>query len=100
MFVVANRFAVAEGQGEAFVERFADSMGDVADQPGFVRFDLLAPADDRDTYVAQTYWESEADFERWTDSASFHEAHADSPPREMFTDHPTLETYETAVSRE
>ncbi|MFB6189058.1 MAG: antibiotic biosynthesis monooxygenase [Halapricum sp.] len=100
MFVVANRFSVADGQGEAFVERFSQNMGSVEDQPGFVRFDLLTPADDSNTYVAQTYWESEAAFETWTDSEQFEAAHSDHPPREMFTEHPTLEKYETAISRE
>ena len=100
MFVAANRFAVADGQGEAFVEHFTESLGSVADQPGFVRFDLLAPADDSDTYVAQTFWEDRDAFETWTDSESFREAHSDHPPREMFTDHPTLETYETAATLE
>lgn len=100
MFVVANRFTVAEGQGEAFVERFEDSMGGVEDRPGFVRFDLLAPADDGSVYVAQTYWESREDFEAWTDSESFRESHADRPPKGMFEAPPSLEKYETAVSRE
>ncbi|MFB6107631.1 MAG: antibiotic biosynthesis monooxygenase [Haloplanus sp.] len=100
MFVVANRFSVADGQGDAFVERFTENMNRVEDQPGFVRFDLLVPADDRNVYVAQTYWESREAFETWTDSDAFQEAHDDHPPREMFTEHPTLEQYETALSRE
>jgi len=100
MFVAANRFSVAEGQGAAFVERFADGADGIEAQPGFVRFDLLAPADDGSTYVAQTYWEDRESFEAWTESEAFQEAHADHPPREMFTEHPTLETYETAVTHE
>ncbi|MFB6166409.1 MAG: antibiotic biosynthesis monooxygenase [Haloarculaceae archaeon] len=100
MFVVANRFSVAEGQGEAFVERFGENLSRVQDQPGFVRFDLLTPADDTDVYVAQTYWESREDFEVWTDSESFRDAHGDRPPEGMFTEHPTLEKFETAISRE
>lgn len=100
MFVASNRFAVAEGQGEALVERFVDGTGSVADQPGFVRFDLLAPTDEGDTYVGQTYWESRADFEAWTASEAFHDAHADRPPKELFTQPPSLETYETALTHE
>jgi len=100
VYVVANRFTVTEGQGEAFVERFEQSMSGVEDEPGFVRFDLLVPADDRNVYVAQNYWETREDFEAWMDSESFQRAHADQPPAEMFADHPTLEQYETAITRE
>lgn len=102
MFVAANRFEIAEGHGEAFVERFAERSESMTDRPGFVRFDLLAPAEDDDAnvYVAQTYWESRADFEAWTESEAFEDAHASNPPREMFESHPTLETYETAVTVE
>ena len=92
MIAVANRFSVAEGYEEEFVERFSGSEGEVASQPGFVKFELLTPAnEDTDTFVAMTYWESEADFRAWTETEDFHAAHADSPPEGMFEGHPDLE---------
>jgi len=101
MFVAANRFEIADGYGDEFVERFAERSDGMEDQPGFVRFDLLAPADeDANVYVSQTYWETRADFEAWTESEAFEDAHSEHPPREWFESHPTLETYETAVTRE
>jgi len=100
MFVAANRFRINEGYGEAFVDLFEDSMTTVDEQPGFVRFDLLAPADDGDTYIAQTYWESREAFEAWTNSDAFESAHDRDPPSEMFDGHPSLELYEAAFSRE
>ena len=99
MIVVANRFSVADGYGEQFVERFSEGEGDVASQPGFVKFELLRPVD-ADTYVAMTYWESEADFRAWTESEDFHAAHADSPPEGMFEGHPELEVHEVAFEQE
>ncbi|MFB6266726.1 MAG: antibiotic biosynthesis monooxygenase [Halodesulfurarchaeum sp.] len=99
MFVVANRFRVAEEYGDQFVERFENRRGTIEDQPGFVRFDLLAPADsDTETHVALTYWESREDFEAWTDSEAFEEAHAGDAPSGMFEDHPNLERHEVALS--
>lgn len=100
MFVAANRFTVADGYGDELVERFTESSEDIAEQPGFVRFDFLVPPEDGNTYVAQTYWESEDDFEAWTDSEQFRNAHGGDAPTEMFEGHPTLETYETAITHE
>ncbi|MFB6121941.1 MAG: antibiotic biosynthesis monooxygenase [Haloferacaceae archaeon] len=96
MFVVANRIPVADGHGEAFEERFRARAGEIEDRPGFVSLDVLRPVD-ADRYVVLTYWESEADFEAWTDSDAFREAHADSPPSEMFDGHPDLETHEVVL---
>ena len=95
MIVVANRFSVAEGHEDAFVERFRESAGTVASREGFVKFELLEPVD-ADTFVAMTYWESEAAFRAWTDSEEFREAHAGEPPEGMFEGHPDLEVHEVA----
>ena len=100
MIVVANRFRIAAEHADEFVERFENSMGDVEDQPGFVRFEFLTPeGDETETHVALTYWESREDFERWTDSQAFEEAHADGPPRHVFEEHPNLEMHEVAFER-
>lgn len=100
MIVVANRFDVAEGYEDEFVERFSGGEGDVATQPGFVKLELLAPAnEDTDAFVVVTYWESEADFRAWTETEAFHAAHADSPPEGMFEGHPQLEVHDVAFER-
>ena len=100
MFVAANRFDVVDGKGEELVERFAESSEDIAEQPGFVRFDFLTPPEDGDTYIAQTYWESEADFEAWTESDQFENAHSGGGAEGLLNGHPALETYETAITHE
>ena len=98
MIVVANRFDVAEGYEDEFVERFRESMGNVAAQPGFVKFEVLAPVD-ADTHVAMTYWESEEDFQAWTETEEFHAAHARDTPSGMFEGHPQLEVHEVAYEK-
>jgi heme-degrading monooxygenase HmoA len=76
-------------------------MGEVENQPGFVKFELLTPADeDTETHVALTYWESREDFERWTDSEAFANAHSGGPPRNVFKEHPNLEVHEVEFVRE
>ena len=100
MFVAANRFDVVDGKGEELIARFAESSENIAEQPGFVRFDFLTPPEDGNTYVAQTYWESEEDFEAWTDSDQFRNAHSGGGAEGVLNGHPTLETYETAITHE
>ncbi len=95
MIAVANRFHIADGYEDEFVERFRNRQGKIDDQDGFIRFELLTPADDdTDTFVAMTYWESREAFEAWTDSDAFEQAHGSDAPREMFEDHPNLEIHE------
>ena len=97
MLVVANRFRIADGYGEEFVDRFENGQEAIEDQPGFVDFKLLVPADeDTDTYVAMTTWESREAFEAWTESDAFESAHSGDAPRDMFEEHPTLEVHEVA----
>lgn len=98
MIVVANRFRIADGYEDEFVERFQNRDGAIEDQPGFVRFDLLTPAsEDTETAVALTYWESYEDFEAWTESDAFAAAHSGDAPRDMFEGHPELEVHEVAL---
>ncbi|WP_232703305.1 antibiotic biosynthesis monooxygenase family protein [Halobacterium wangiae] len=97
MILVANRFKIADGYEEEFVERFRDSVDGLEDHDGFVTFELLTPAsEETDTFVSATYWESRADFEAWTESQDFGDAHAGDAPREMFLAHPELEVHDVA----
>jgi heme-degrading monooxygenase HmoA len=97
MFVVANRIPVADGRGEEFEERFRDRAGLVEDREGFVSLEILRPVD-ADRYVVLTHWESEADFEAWTDSEAFREAHRRETPEGLVEGHPDLETHEVVMS--
>lgn len=98
MIVVQNRFEIADGYESAFVERFSERQGDVESREGFRKFELLRPAtEDTDTFVSMTVWDSLADFEAWTDSAAFADAHDSDVPREMFESHPTLEIHEVTL---
>ncbi|AOW81224.1 antibiotic biosynthesis monooxygenase [Halodesulfurarchaeum formicicum] len=98
MIVVQNRFEIAPGYEEAFVERFSERRGEVESQPGFHHFQLLSPAtEDTETFVSMSYWDSLSAYQAWTESEAFERAHDRDAPREMFESHPTLEIHEVEL---
>ena len=103
MIVVSNRIPVATGHETAFEERFRGRAGLVEHHPGFVRMEILRPKSvemhgkplgGSQYYVVLTYWKSEADFVRWTESDDFRRAHANRPPKEMFAGPNVFEMHE------
>ena len=107
MIVVANRIPVADGQEEAFAERFRTRAGLVEGHSGFVRLEILKPTEvamhgrslGRSAYHGVlTYWEQVEDFVNWTNSADFKTAHSDRPPPEMFAGDNVFELHEVIQS--
>ncbi len=49
-------------------------------------------------YEVKTWWSSMADFEAWTTSPAFAEAHKNRAPKEMFSGPSTLEIHEVFLS--
>lgn len=96
MIVTCNRIPVNPEHAAAFEERFADRASLVDGMPGFISFQLLRPQKPEDPYVVMTFWESEAHFKGWTESAAFKEGHARSStlPPQTFAGHPKLEVFE------
>ncbi len=98
MVVVCNRIPVAKGHEKEFEDLFlsrnpADAKHPLTAQPGFIRNDLLRPSGE-ETYVVLTYWESRENFEAWTNSESFKEAHSGRSRTEIFAGRPNLEVHE------
>jgi heme-degrading monooxygenase HmoA len=91
--VVANRIPVAKGWEEEFERRWKDRKWSIAKLPGFIRTEVLRPVDGG-SYVVMTHWASMEDFEQWTNSEAFREAHADAPPKEAFAGPSVLEIHE------
>jgi len=109
MIVVSNRIPVAPGQEAAFERRFRDRAGLVDRHPGFVRLEILrptsiemhgAPLGGSEYYVVLTYWESAEAFRAWTESEDFRRAHADRPPKEMFSGPNVFEMHEVIQAAE
>ncbi len=76
MITVANRIPVHPDYAETFEQRFAERLGAVDREPGFVAYRLLRPTKSDEPYVVFTFWESEEHFRAWTESESFREQHA------------------------
>ena len=83
MIVVSNRIQVAPGHEQEFEARFEGRARLVEYRPGFVRLEILRPVKS-DYYVVHTYWDDEASFRAWTESAEFQEAHRNRPRAEIF----------------
>ena len=54
MYIVTNRVPVASPWREQFEERFRTRAGQIDQQPGFVRLQVLRPADAESPYVVLT----------------------------------------------
>lgn len=100
MIVTCNRIPVNPEHADAFEARFADRASLVDGMAGFISFQLLRPLAPDQPYVVMTFWESEAHFKAWTESAAFKEGHARSGtlPAQTFMGHPVLERYEVIQS--
>lgn len=109
MIVVTNRIPVASGHEGDFEDRFRRRAHLVDRSPGFIRNEVHRPRPmrfDHDAggfvpdpskpsfYEVKTWWRSFDDFEAWTKSPSFAEAHRDRPPKEMFAGPNVLDVHE------
>lgn len=113
MIVVTNRIPVARGYEIDFEDRFRNRVHLVDQAPGFIRNEVHRPRPvqfDHETggfvpdeeaegyYEVKTWWRSMADFEAWTRSDAFAEAHANRPPKEMFRGPGKLEVHDVFLS--
>lgn len=113
MIVVTNRIPVSEGHEADFEDRFRNRVHLVDQSPGFVRNEVHRPrpmrfdheqggfVPDPETqgfYEVKTWWRSMEDFEAWTRSDAFAEAHSSRPPKEMFAGPSKLLVHEVFLS--
>jgi heme oxygenase (mycobilin-producing) len=73
--VKINAIEVPEGAGPELEKRFAARAGTVDTAPGFLGFELLRPVSGDDRYFVYTKWETEEDFQNWSQGPA-REAHA------------------------
>ena len=70
-----NAITVPKERAKDIIERFANRAGEVSKMPGFEAFELLAPTDERDTFLVYTRWATQADFDAWLNSQAFQHGH-------------------------
>ena len=75
-FIAVNAITVPEGGGDELARRFAARAGAVDNQDGFEGFELLRPADDRNTWLVMTRWRDADAFNAWVSSPAFGHGHA------------------------
>jgi len=97
LFIAMNRFRIVPGREEAFEQVWLSRDTHLAQVPGFVEFHLLkGPAEDDHTlYSSHTVWRSREDFEAWTRSDAFRQAHRGAGDHEpLYLGHPRFEGFE------
>ena len=100
MFLAMNRFKVVLGSEEAFEEVWRGRDSRLAEMKGFNTFNLLrGPTTETHTlYASHTIWESRADFEAWTKSQQFRDAHKNAGENKpLYLGHPEFEGFEAVL---
>ncbi len=100
MFIAMNRFRIAPGFEQAFIDVWRNRDSYLQEVPGFIEFHLLqGPSDEQATlFSSHALWESREHFEEWTHSESFRKAHANAGGnREMYLGPPQLELFEVVL---
>ncbi len=100
MYIAMNRFRIAPGHEDDFEKLWRERDSQLGDVPGFVEFRLLRGSSDEEAtlYASHTLWQSEADFQAWTDSESFRKAHAQArAPQGTYLGHPVFEGFEAIL---
>ncbi|MCM2971451.1 MULTISPECIES: antibiotic biosynthesis monooxygenase family protein [Larsenimonas] len=96
-YIVNNRVFVKPDYAEEFERRFQHRVGQIEQQPGFVRMRILKPQGNQAPYVVETEWESQTAFRDWVGSEDFKAAHANPMPKEAFNDGGGLEQFEVVI---
>lgn len=101
MFLAMNRFRIARGKEDAFVEHWRNRKSYLDEVPGFLGFHLLrGDSNDQFTlFASHSVWESESVFADWTRSEAFRKAHmaAGNSPRDFYLGPPLLELFESVL---
>jgi heme-degrading monooxygenase HmoA len=80
MFIAMNRFRIAPGREQEFIDIWKNRDTHLADVPGFREFHLLQGPSEEDAtlFASHSIWESEQAFVDWTRSEAFRKAHANA----------------------
>lgn len=96
MFVAMNRFKVVKGHEQAFEDVWKGRDTKLGEMKGFVDFHLLRgpEAEDHVLYASHTIWATRNDFEDWTKSQQFRDAHKDAGQNKvLYQGHPEFEGF-------
>jgi heme-degrading monooxygenase HmoA len=100
MFIAMNRFRIALGCEQDFINIWKSRDTYLSSVPGFKNFNLLqGPTDEECTlFASHSTWESAEAFQNWTRSEAFRMAHANAgDTKGIYLGHPKFEGFEAVV---
>lgn len=100
MYVAMNRFRIAPGKEQDFIEIWKSRDSYLEEVPGFKSFNLLqGPSTEEYTlFASHSVWESEEAFIGWTKSEAFRKAHANAKPaKDIYLGPPQLECFNSVI---
>ncbi|MEO0750431.1 MAG: antibiotic biosynthesis monooxygenase [Pseudomonadota bacterium] len=101
-FIAMNRFRVSVDGAAEFEDMWRSRESRLKEVPGFEEFRLLKGAEEDGIriYSSHVIWTSKADFENWTKSEHFRDAHKNvgqSKARSAIMGPPKFEGFETVL---
>lgn len=100
MYIAMNRFRIAPGKEDVFIDIWKSRDTHLKDVPGFNEFHLLQgeSSDEFTLFASHTIWESEDAFVNWTKSEAFRKAHANAGEvKDIYLGPPNLECFNVVV---
>lgn len=100
MYIAMNRFRIAPGKEQVFIDIWKNRDTHLKDVPGFREFNLLQGHTDETAtlFASHSLWDSAEAFTNWTKSEAFRQAHANAgDPRDIYLGPPQLECFEVVV---
>ena len=90
MYIAMNRFRIAPGREEDFLEVWRNRDSHLDEVPGFKQFHTV--------FISHSVWESEEAFRAWTKSEAFRKAHANAKaPEGIYLGPPKFEGFEVVL---
>ncbi|WP_027852208.1 antibiotic biosynthesis monooxygenase family protein [Marinobacterium litorale] len=100
MYIAMNRFRIAPGKEQDFIDIWKNRETHLNEVPGFKSFNLLqGPTTEECTlFASHSVWASEEAFENWTKSEAFRKAHANAKPaKDIYLGPPQLECFNSVL---
>lgn len=100
MYIAMNRFRIAPGKEEDFINIWKNRDTHLDSVPGFKEFHLIkGPGDEGHTlFASHSIWESKQDFDNWTHSEAFRKAHANAgDSKGIYLGPPQFEGFEVVL---
>lgn len=100
MYIAMNRFRIAPGKEQEFIDIWKNRDSHLDGVPGFKDFKLLqgATSEEFTLFASHSIWESEQAFIDWTKSESFRKAHANArTAKDVYLGPPQFEGFEAVL---